>query len=94
MSWLCQHCYLNERINCSIRTCTIVFGLSIVSVSLTSAPKGKCLCILLQAVKDSGAAEPCLCLSDFIAPESCGTTDYIGMFAVSAGFGSKELCEQ
>ncbi|KAL5463871.1 hypothetical protein EMCRGX_G032815 [Ephydatia muelleri] len=47
-----------------------------------------------QAVKDSGAAEPCLCLSDFIAPESCGTTDYIGMFAVSAGFGSKELCEQ
>lgn len=47
-----------------------------------------------QAVKDSGAPEPCLCLSDFIAPESCGTTDYIGMFAVSAGFGTKELCDK
>jgi len=32
------------------------------------------------------------CLSDFIAPRESGLTDYIGVFAVSAGFGSKELC--
>jgi 5-methyltetrahydrofolate--homocysteine methyltransferase len=28
-----------------------------------------------------------LCLSDFIAPLTSGVGDYIGMFAVTAGFG-------
>ena len=32
-----------------------------------------------------------LCLSDFVAPKSTGITDYVGMFAVSAGL---ELCEK
>merc|ERR1712088_949772 len=32
------------------------------------------------------------CISDFIAPEDSGVDDYIGAFAVSAGFGSEELC--
>ena len=35
-----------------------------------------------------------LCLSDFVAPKSTGIIDYVGMFAVSAGFGSAELCEK
>ena len=35
-----------------------------------------------------------MCLSDFIAPRETGIPDYIGAFAVSAGFGSKELCEK
>ena len=35
-----------------------------------------------------------LCLSDFVAPKSTGIIDYIGMFAVSAGFGTAELCEK
>ena len=35
-----------------------------------------------------------LCLSDFVAPKSSGIIDYVGMFAVSAGFGSAELCEK
>eukprot|EP01103_Thecamoeba_quadrilineata_P005154 TRINITY_DN1498_c0_g1_i1.p1 TRINITY_DN1498_c0_g1~~TRINITY_DN1498_c0_g1_i1.p1 ORF type:complete len:1245 (-),score=306.96 TRINITY_DN1498_c0_g1_i1:80-3814(-) len=30
------------------------------------------------------------CQSDFIAPKSSGKTDYIGLFAVSTGFGSDE----
>ena len=30
---------------------------------------------------------PNLCLADFIAPESLGIKDYIGMFAVTAGIG-------
>lgn len=33
-----------------------------------------------------------LCLADFIAPKESGIRDYIGAFAVSAGFGTEELC--
>ena len=35
-----------------------------------------------------------LCLSDFVAPKSTGIVDYVGMFAVSAGFGAAKLCEK
>ncbi len=34
-----------------------------------------------------GVARPNQCLADFIAPKSSGITDYIGMFAVTAGLG-------
>jgi 5-methyltetrahydrofolate--homocysteine methyltransferase len=34
---------------------------------------------------------PNFCLSDFIAPESTGVQDYIGMFAVTAGLGIEKL---
>jgi len=34
------------------------------------------------------------CLSDFIAPKESGIKDYVGMFAVSAGFGVEELAKQ
>jgi len=33
-------------------------------------------------------------LSDFIAPKSSGKTDYIGAFAVSAGFGCEDVCAE
>merc|ERR1719235_3043759 len=33
-------------------------------------------------------------MSDFIAPKSSGKTDYIGAFAVSAGFGCEEVCSK
>ena len=33
-----------------------------------------------------------MCLSDFVAPRSSDKHDYIGMFAVSVGFGVEELC--
>ena len=32
------------------------------------------------------------CISDFIAPIESSTKDYIGMFAVSTGFGTEALC--
>ncbi len=32
------------------------------------------------------------CISDFVAPQSSGVRDYIGVFATSAGFGCEELC--
>ena len=34
------------------------------------------------------------CISDFIAPRSSGRNDYIGMFAVSTGFGCEEICSR
>jgi 5-methyltetrahydrofolate--homocysteine methyltransferase len=43
-----------------------------------------------QQVK--GDATPNWCLADFVAP--VGNADYIGVFAVSAGFGMKELVEK
>lgn len=33
-------------------------------------------------------------MSDFIAPKSSGKTDYLGMFAVSAGFKQDEICKK
>merc|ERR1740127_143349 len=33
-------------------------------------------------------------MSDFIAPKSTGKTDYIGAFAVSAGFGCETVCAE
>ena len=43
-----------------------------------------------QAENDDGD-DPYIAMSDFIAPVSSGKADYIGMFAVSAGFGAMEL---
>jgi len=49
-----------------------------------------------QEVKEPG--EPNLCLSDFIAPENTGITDFIGLFAATAGIGcdekSREFAEE
>lgn len=41
----------------------------------------------LRQQNQKAAGLPNYCLSDFIAPQSTGITDYIGAFAVSAGFG-------
>jgi 5-methyltetrahydrofolate--homocysteine methyltransferase len=37
---------------------------------------------------------PNLCLADFVAPAGSGIADYVGAFAVTAGFGSGELAER
>ena len=45
---------------------------------------------------DKGATEPCRSLADFICPKSSspeGGCDHIGAFAVTSGFGLKELCD-
>ena len=33
-------------------------------------------------------------MADFIAPKESGVQDYVGMFAVSAGFKQEIICEQ
>jgi len=45
-----------------------------------------------QTVKDQ--ALPNLCLSDFIAPEASGISDYIGAFAVTAGIGIEQKLKE
>ena len=44
-----------------------------------------------QAVKEAGS--PSRSLVDFVAPKETGLADYVGAFAVSTGFGLKELCD-
>ncbi len=44
-----------------------------------------------QELKQGG--EPNLCLVDYIAPKNSGVKDWIGVFAVTAGFGADELAK-
>jgi 5-methyltetrahydrofolate--homocysteine methyltransferase len=39
------------------------------------------------------SAEPNMCLADFVAPRGSGLRDHLGAFAVSTGFGLKEVCD-
>jgi len=48
---------------------------------------------LRQQLEKTVKGEPHRCLGDFIAPKSTGLADHIGAFAVSTGFGLKELCD-
>ncbi|KAL1466537.1 hypothetical protein MTO96_026589, partial [Rhipicephalus appendiculatus] len=43
-----------------------------------------------QAAKSKPS--PFYCLSDFVAPLESGVQDYVGLFAVSAGFGCEKAC--
>jgi 5-methyltetrahydrofolate--homocysteine methyltransferase len=48
---------------------------------------------LRQQAEKTSKNEPNRSLADFIAPKSTGLGDHIGAFAVSTGFGLKELCD-
>ncbi len=48
---------------------------------------------LRQQLEKKEKGEPYRCLADFIARRSTGFADHIGAFAVSTGFGLKELCD-
>ena len=49
------------------------------------------ICGLRQQSEKENREEPHLCLSDFIAPLTSGVRDYIGLFAVTTGFGYNRL---
>jgi len=51
------------------------------------------LCHLRQQ-RSKPAGQPQSCISDFVAPAESGLADYIGAFAVSAGFGIDEHVER
>ena len=50
-------------------------------------------CFLRQQTEKKEKRDPNRSLGDFIAPKSTGLHDHIGAFAVSTGFGLKELCD-
>ncbi|MGD1319105.1 methionine synthase [Chryseobacterium sp. 2R14A] len=54
--------------------------------------KVKFLTLRQQAQRSKG--KDYLALSDFIAPQSSGKTDYMGAFCVTTGFGTDELAEE
>ncbi|MFY1045081.1 methionine synthase [Chryseobacterium sp. GP-SGM7] len=58
----------------------------------TGEQKVKFLTLRQQAQRSKG--KDYLALSDFIAPQSSGKTDYMGAFCVTTGFGTDELAEQ
>lgn len=35
-----------------------------------------------------------MCMSDFVAPRESVVEDFVGMFAVTAGIGCKEMCNK
>jgi 5-methyltetrahydrofolate--homocysteine methyltransferase len=47
----------------------------------------------LRQQAEQDATRPYRCLADYIAPQGCGRTDYLGLFAVTAGLGAQELVE-
>ncbi|BAP29043.1 methionine synthase [Chryseobacterium sp. StRB126] len=54
--------------------------------------QAKFLTLRQQAQRSKG--KDYLALSDFIAPQSTGKTDYMGVFCVTTGFGTDELAEE
>jgi 5-methyltetrahydrofolate--homocysteine methyltransferase len=48
----------------------------------------------LRQQSDREGNEPCRCLADFVAPKEMRLADSIGAFAVTSGFGLKELCDE
>lgn len=54
--------------------------------------QAKFLTLRQQAQRSKG--KDYLALSDFIAPQSSGKTDYMGVFCVTTGFGTDELAEE
>ncbi|KAK3738927.1 hypothetical protein RRG08_006494 [Elysia crispata] len=47
-----------------------------------------------QALKDAADQGAYLCQSDFVASKESGVTDYIGLFACTAGIGADEFCKE
>jgi len=62
-------------------------------VLFTDASRTSELCRfpMLREQNSRGETDPCLCLSDFIAPKETGLLDHIGAFAVTGGIGAEEL---
>lgn len=47
-----------------------------------------------QALKDAADQGAYLCQSDFVASKESGVTDYVGLFACTAGIGADEFCKE
>jgi 5-methyltetrahydrofolate--homocysteine methyltransferase len=70
----------------------VVDDVELYSDSSRSKPLGR-FHFLRQQVNREGN-EPCRSLADFVAPKETGLPDHVGAFAVTTGFGLKELCDR
>ena len=60
---------------------------------IVEGPNCSYLLHCLRQQVDKGTKKPAMCLSDFIAPVNSCKKDWIGAFAVSAGFGTEKIAE-
>lgn len=56
--------------------------------------RSKLLGVFPQLRQQSDNNKQCFCLSDFVAPEDTGKSDYVGFFALTAGLGAEKLVEK
>lgn len=92
---------LNRILDEKLLTAKAVFGIfkansnetdDILIFDENNKEQAKFLTLRQQAQRSKG--KDYLALSDFIAPQSSGKTDYIGAFCVTTGFGTDELAEE
>lgn len=92
---------LNRILDEKLLTAKAVFGIfkansnetdDILIFDENNKEQAKFLTLRQQAQRSKG--KDYLALSDFIAPQSSGKTDYMGAFCVTTGFGTDELAEE
>lgn len=92
---------LNRILDEKLLTAKAIFGIfkansdesdDIIIYDENNHEQAKFLTLRQQAQRSKG--KDYLALSDFIAPQSSGKTDYMGAFCVSAGFGTDELAAE
>lgn len=92
---------LNRILDKKLLTAKAIFGIfkansnetdDILIFDENDKQKVKFLTLRQQAQRSKG--KDYLALSDFIAPQSSGKTDYMGAFCVTTGFGTDELAEE
>lgn len=92
---------LNRILDEKLLTAKAIFGIfkansdesdDIIIYDENNHEQAKFLTLRQQAQRSKG--KDYLALSDFIAPQSSGKTDYMGAFCVTAGFGTDELAAE
>ncbi|WP_160139455.1 methionine synthase [Chryseobacterium sp. c4a] len=92
---------LNRILDEKLLTAKAIFGIfkansnetdDILILDENNNEQAKFLTLRQQAQRSKG--KDYLALSDFIAPQSSGKTDYMGAFCVTTGFGTDELAEE
>lgn len=92
---------LNRILDEKLLTAKAIFGIfkansdesdDIIIYDENNHEQAKFLTLRQQAQRSKG--KDYLGLSDFIAPQSSGKTDYVGAFCVTAGFGTDELATE
>ncbi|UOU98880.1 methionine synthase [Chryseobacterium daecheongense] len=92
---------LNRILDEKLLTAKAIFGIfransdesdDIIIYDENNHEQAKFLTLRQQAQRSKG--KDYLALSDFIAPQSSGKTDYVGAFCVTAGFGTDELATE